>query len=63
MDSFIAVLNRNAGFYSQQRVDIGCCNFVEHEKEIEEGWVSHREGGARIMTPHKLEKCKKKMRC
>ena len=42
------------------RADIGCCNFVEHEIEIEEGSVPHREG-ARRMTPHKSEACRKEI--
>ena len=50
------VLNRNADVFSKHRADIGCCNFVEHEIELEEGAVSHREG-ARRMTPHKSEAC------
>ena len=49
-----AVLNRNADVFSKHKADIGCCNFVEHEIEIEEGAVPHREG-ARRMTPHKTE--------
>ena len=49
-----AVLNRNADVCSKHKADIGCCNFVEHEIELEEGAVSHREG-ARRMTPHKSE--------
>ena len=32
----------------------GCCNFIEHEIELEEGAVPHREG-ARRMTKHKSE--------
>ena len=48
------VLNRNADVFSKQKADIGCCNFVEHEIELEEGAVPHREG-ARRMTPHKSE--------
>ena len=32
----------------------GYCNFVEHEIELEEGAIPHREG-ARRMTPHKSE--------
>ena len=49
----MAVLNRNADVFSK----IGCCNFVEHEIELEEGAVPHKEG-ARRMTPHKLEACR-----
>ena len=46
------VLNRNADVFSRHKADIGCCNFVEHEIEFEEGTVPHREGARRI-TPHK----------
>ena len=52
-----AVLNRNADVFSKHKADIGCCNFVEHEIELEEGAVPHREGARRI-TPHKLEACR-----
>ena len=38
------VLNRNADVFSRHKADIGCCNFVEHEIELEEGAVPHREG-------------------
>ena len=48
------VLNRNADVFSKHKADIGCCNFAEHEIEIEEGTIPHREG-ARRMTPHKSE--------
>ena len=51
------VLNRNADVFSRHKADIGCCIFVEHEIELEEGAVPHREG-ARRMTPHKLEACR-----
>ena len=51
------VLNRNADVFSRHRADIGCCNFIEHEIELEEGAVPHREG-ARRMTPHKSEACR-----
>ena len=37
------VLNRNADVFSRHKADIGCCNFVEHEIELEEGAVPHRE--------------------
>ena len=52
LDSLRAVLSRNADVFSEHKADIGCCNFVEHEIEIEEGSVPHREG-ARRMTPEK----------
>ena len=31
------VLNRDADVFSRHKADIGCCNFVEHEIELEEG--------------------------
>ena len=43
LDSLRAVLNRNADVFSKHKADIGCFNFVEHEIEIEEGSVPHRE--------------------
>ena len=51
------VLNQNANVFSEHKADIGCCNFVEHEIEFEEGAVPHREG-ARRMTPHNSEACR-----
>ena len=60
LDSLRSVLNRNAEVFSKHQADIGCCNFVEHEIEIEEGSVPHREG-ARRMTPHKTEACRKEI--
>ena len=60
LDSLRAVLSRNADVFSRQKADIGYCNFVEHEIEIEEGSVPHREG-ARRMTPHKSEACRKEI--
>ena len=56
-ESLRAVLNRNADVFSKHKSDIGCCNFVEHEIELEEGAIPHREG-ARRMTPHKSEACR-----
>ena len=53
-ESLRAVLKRNADVFSEHKADIGCCNFVEHEVELEEGAIPHREG-ARRMTPHKSE--------
>ena len=60
LDSLRAVLNRNADVFSKHKADIGCCNFVEHEIEIEEGSVPHRKG-ARRMTPNKSEACRKEI--
>ena len=51
------VLNRNADIFSRHKADIGCCNFIEHEIELEEGAVPLREG-ARQMTPQKSEACR-----
>ena len=51
------VLNGNADVFSRHKADIGCRNFVEHEIELEEGAVTHREG-ARRMTPHKSAACR-----
>ena len=58
LDSLRALLNRNADVFSKQRADICCVNFVEHEIEKKEGSVPHTEG-ARRMTPHKSEACRK----
>ena len=54
------VLERNEEVFSRHKADIGCCNFVEHEIELEENAVPHREG-ARRMTPHKSEACRKEI--
>ena len=54
-ESLRAVLNRNADVFSKHKAHIGCCNFVVHEIELQEGAVLHREG-ARRMTPHKFER-------
>ena len=60
LDSLGAVLNRNADVFSKHKADIGCCNSVEHEIDIEEDSVPHREG-ARRMIPHKSEACRKEI--
>ena len=39
-----AFLNRNPDVFSKHKADIGCCNFVEHEIELEEGAIPHKEG-------------------
>ena len=36
LDSLRAVLSWNADVFSKHKADIGCCNFVEHEIELEE---------------------------
>ena len=38
------MLDRNQDVFSRHKADIGCCNFVEHEKKLEELAVPHREG-------------------
>ena len=60
LDSLRAVLNRNADVFSKHKADIVCCNFVEHEIEIEEDSVPHRKG-ARRMTPYKSNACRKEI--
>ena len=53
------VLDRNQDvFLSRHKADIGCCNFVEHEIELEESAVPHREGKIRL-TPNKSDACRK----
>ena len=52
------VLERNEDVFSRHKAEIGCCNFVEHEIELEESAVPHREG-ARRMSPHKSDACRK----
>ena len=47
-------------FFSKHKANIGCCNFVEHETELEESAVPHREG-ARRMTPHISDACRKEL--
>ena len=54
------VLERIEEVFSRHKADIGCCNFVEHEIELEENVEPHREG-ARRMTPHKSEACRKEI--
>ena len=56
-ESLRAVLKRNADVFSKHKAYIGCCNFVEHEIELEEGAIPHREGERRL-APHKLEACR-----
>ena len=54
------VLERNEEVFSRHKADIGCCNFVEHEIELEENAIPHRKG-ARPMTPHKSDACRKEI--
>ena len=44
------VLDRNEDVFSRHKADIGCCNFVEYEIELEESAVPHREGARRMTT-------------
>ena len=52
-----AVLNRNADVFSKHKADINFCNFVEHEIELEEGALPHREGARRKAT-YKSDSCR-----
>ena len=54
------VLDGNQDVFSRHKADIGCCNFVELETELEESAVPHREG-ARRMTPNKSDACKREI--
>ena len=54
------VLERNEDVFSRHKADIGCFNFVEHEIELEESAVPHRER-ARRMTPYKSDACRKEL--
>ena len=60
LESIKDVLKRDEEVFSRHKADIGCCNFVEHEIELEENAVQHREG-ARRMTPHKSGACRKEI--
>ena len=55
IESLKADLSQNAVF-TKHKAEIGCCNFIEHEIDLEEGAILHREG-ARRMKHHKLEAC------
>ena len=55
------VLDRNQDVFSRHKADIGCRYFNEHEIELEESAVPHREG-ARRMTPNKLDACRKEIK-
>ena len=54
------VLDRNQDVFSRHKADIECCNFVEHEKELEEPALPHSEG-ARRMTPNSSDACRKEI--
>ena len=55
------VPERNEEVFSRHKADIGCCNFVEHEIELEENAVPHREG-ARRMTHTNRTRVEKRSR-
>ena len=50
----------NEDVFSKHKADIAYCNSVEHEIEVEESAVPHREG-ARRMTLNKLDACRKEI--
>ena len=56
----LELLDRNEDVFSKHIANIGFCNFVEREIELEESAVRHREG-ARRMTPNKLAACRKQI--
>ena len=60
LEVIMEVLDRNQAVFSRHKADIGCCNFVEHEIELEESAVPHREG-ARRTTPNKSDACRKEI--
>ena len=45
------VLERNEEVFSRHKADIGCCNFVEHEIELE-GKRGTTQGGGEAHDPH-----------
>ena len=49
------VLNRNADVFSNNKAAIGCCNFVEHEIELEEGAVPDKSEACRAEIKMLLE--------
>ena len=55
------MLDRNQDVFSRHKADIRCCDFVEHEIELEDSAVPHREG-ARRMTPNKSDAYRKEIK-
>ena len=55
------MLHSNQDVFSKHKTKIEWCNFVEHEIELKEPTVQHREG-ARRLTPHKLDACRKEIK-
>ena len=45
LEAIMDVLERNEDVFSKHKADIGFCNFVEHEIELGESALPHREGG------------------
>ena len=60
LDDLKDVLDRNQEVFSRPKADIGCCNFFEHEIELEESAVPHREESRR-KTPNKSDACRKEI--
>ena len=54
------VLARNQDVFSRHKAEIGCCKFVEHETELEESAIPHREG-ARRLAPNNSDACRKEI--
>ena len=54
------VLDWNEDVLSKHKADIGCCNFVENEIELEESAVPHRKG-ARRMTANMSDAFRKEI--
>ena len=44
LEAIKGVLERNEDVFSKHKADIGCCDFVEHEIELEDSAVQHMEG-------------------
>ena len=59
-ESIKGFLDRNQDNFTRHKADIGCCNFFDHEVELEVSAVPHREG-ARRMTPNKSDACRKEL--
>ena len=54
------MLDRNQDVFSRHKAVIGCCNFVEHEIELEDSAVPRRKR-ARLMTSNKSDACRKEI--
>ena len=53
------VLDWNQDVFSRHKADLGCCNFVEHEIELVESAVPHREGARRMAPTNRMHVGKK----